>query len=99
MKKIFFIIIFILLFSPFSYAENAIETGTISHSQVVIFQGNQFDLGNEKQFKKFIDSLQNYPALVHKLESFFKVSLDELKVSLNELKAQNQELFNTTLYG
>ncbi|MEA3548454.1 MAG: tetratricopeptide repeat protein, partial [Thermodesulfobacteriota bacterium] len=89
MTRLFFLVALsslCLLFSSFAFAENQkqISTGNISHSQVVIFQGNQFDLGNETHFKKFIKSLQGYPKLAEKLQTFFKTSLDELDAKNEE---------------
>jgi len=87
MSRLFFLIamtILCLLLGSMVRAENLIETGNIRDSQIVVFQGNQFDLGNEDQFKKFIDLLQLYPEVVKKLQDFFQARLDELDANNEE---------------
>lgn len=88
MKRVYFILIFILFFSNVLTvrADNQIEVGDVDSSEIhiVIFQGNRFDFGDEQQFKKFMKALKVYPVLIQKFETFFNIRIDVLEKNIQD---------------
>jgi tetratricopeptide (TPR) repeat protein len=71
-----------------------LRSGNITNSKVVIFQGNSFNLGNEKEFKKFVDALHGYPNLFKKLQTSFGIRFDKLETQNEETHEMLLRLFN-----